>query len=85
MLGLADAVVSLPGGLGTLDELFEAATWAQLGMKTFPIGVVNVNGYYDGILSFLDRAAEDGLLLPQYRKLVQAAPTSEGLLELLGL
>jgi uncharacterized protein (TIGR00730 family) len=85
LLGLADAVVSLPGGLGTLDELFEAATWAQLGLKTFPIGVINVDGYYDGLLSFLDRATADGLLLPQYRALVRAAPTAEGLLDALGM
>lgn len=85
LLGLADAVVSLPGGLGTLDELFEAATWAQIGLKTFPIGVVNVDGYYDSLLAFLDRAAADGLLLPQYRALVRAAPTAEGLLDAFGL
>ncbi len=85
LLGLADAVVALPGGLGTLDELFEAATWAQIGIKTFPIGAVNVQGYYDHLFAFLDRATEDGLLQPQYRALVKAAPTPEALLDLLGM
>jgi uncharacterized protein (TIGR00730 family) len=85
LLGLADAVVALPGGLGTLDELFEAATWAQLGMRAFPIGVVNVDGYYDGLLSFLDRAAHEGLLQPAYRALVRAAASPEALLDSFGL
>lgn len=85
LLGIADAIVALPGGLGTLDELFEAATWAQIGLKAFPIGVVNVNGYYDALLAFLDRATHDGLLLPKYRGLVRAAPTPEALLDALGM
>lgn len=85
LLGLADAVVALPGGLGTLDELFEAATWAQLGLKACPIGVVNVDGYYDHLLRFLDRAAEDGLLQPQYRAFIQTAPSPEALLDAFGL
>ncbi len=85
LLGLADAIVALPGGLGTLDELFEAATWAQIGLKTFPVGAVNVEGYYDHLLAFLDRATEDGLLQPPYRRLVQTAPTPEALLDLLGM
>lgn len=85
LLGLADAIVALPGGLGTLDELFEAATFAQIGIRTFPIGVVNVEGYYDHLLSFLDRATEDGLLQKAYRALVRAAPTPEALLDSFGL
>jgi len=85
LLGLADAVVALPGGLGTLDELFEAATWSQLGLKTCPIGVVNVDGYYDHLLLFLDRAQQDGLLMPQYRVFIRTAPTPEALLDAFGL
>lgn len=85
LLGMADAVVALPGGLGTLDELFEAATWAQLETKAFPIGVVNTEGYYDHLLAFLDRATDDGLLMPRYRALVKAAPTPEALLDAFGL
>ncbi|MEZ4301725.1 MAG: TIGR00730 family Rossman fold protein [Polyangiaceae bacterium] len=85
LLGLADAVVSLPGGLGTLDELFEAATWGQLSLKDFPIGVVSTEGYYDHLMTFLDRAEKDGLLLPQYRKLIQSAPTPTALLDAFGI
>lgn len=81
LLGMADAVVALPGGLGTLDELFEAATWAQLSMKAFPIGVVSTAGYYDDLLRMLDHAEEEGLLLAQYRRLVVAEPTPEALLD----
>lgn len=85
LLGLADAVVTLPGGFGTLDELFEAATWAQLNMKTFPIGIVNVNGYYDHLFQFLDRAVEDGLLQARYRDFIRSAPSPEALLDSFGL
>ncbi|MBK8255396.1 MAG: TIGR00730 family Rossman fold protein [Polyangiaceae bacterium] len=85
LLGMADAVVTLPGGLGTLDELFEAATWAQLNLKNFPIGVINTLGYYDHLLWFLDRAVTDGLLLPHYRALIQSADTPEALLDLFQL
>ncbi|MFO0590119.1 MAG: TIGR00730 family Rossman fold protein [Polyangiaceae bacterium] len=85
LLDLADAVVALPGGLGTLDELFEAATWAQIGLKTFPIGAVNIDGYYDHLFAFLDRAAQDGLLQLPYRGLVRSASTPEAVLDLLGM
>jgi len=85
LLGLADAIVALPGGLGTLDELFEAATFAQIGIRAFPIGVVNVEGYYDLLLAFLDRATEDGLLQKQFRALVQSATTPEALLHSFGI
>jgi len=53
---LSDAFLSLPGGIGTMDELFEALSWAQLGLETKPNGLLNVNGYYDGLIAFLDRA-----------------------------
>lgn len=85
LLGMADAVATLPGGLGTLDELFEAATWAQLTLKNFPIGVINTLGYYDQLLAFLDRAEADGLLLAHYRKLILSAPTPDALLDLFGV
>ena len=85
LLDMADAVVALPGGLGTLDELFEAATWAQIGLKSFPIGAVNIDGYYDHLFAFLDRAANDGLLQLPYRGLVKQATTPEAVLDLLGM
>jgi len=62
MSELSDGFVALPGGLGTLEELFEVLTWAQLGIHTKPCGVLNVDGYYDGLLSFLDHAVAESLV-----------------------
>jgi uncharacterized protein (TIGR00730 family) len=59
---LSDAFVALPGGFGTLDELTEAVTWAQLGLHAKPIGLVNVVGYFDGLIAFVDAAAEQGFV-----------------------
>lgn len=59
----ADAFVVLPGGLGTLDEMFEALTWHQLGLHKLPLVMVNVNGFFDPLLEFLGRCHEAGLLL----------------------
>lgn len=54
MIAMADCIVALPGGFGTLDELFEALTWRQLGLHTCPIGILNVDGFYDGIIALRD-------------------------------
>jgi len=62
MAALADAFVALPGGCGTLDELFEAITWRQLSLHKKPIGLFDVEGYYAPLLSFLRAAAEDGFV-----------------------
>jgi uncharacterized protein (TIGR00730 family) len=64
---LADAFLALPGGIGTLDELFEAWTWTQLGLHRKPCALLNQDGYYDPLLEFLDRAVEQGFLQPRYR------------------
>ena len=80
MLGLADAVITLPGGLGTLEELFEALTWAQLRFHTKPIGILNVNGYYNALLSFLDDSVSTGFLSERNRSLLLDATTPESLL-----
>lgn len=58
----ADAFVALPGGFGTLDELFEAMTWFQVGIHTKPIGILNVEGYYDALLSWIQRGLDDGFV-----------------------
>jgi uncharacterized protein (TIGR00730 family) len=74
MAELSDAFVALPGGIGTLEELIEVFTWSQLGLHTKPLGVLNVNGYYDGLGAFLDHAVEQGFQPAQQRaKLVMAA------------
>jgi uncharacterized protein (TIGR00730 family) len=70
MAELADAFIALPGGLGTFDELFEALTWAQLGIHQKPIGILNTEGYFDPLLDMIDRAIADGFVLPRYRRLI---------------
>ena len=67
MASLADAFVALPGGLGTLEEIFEVWTWGQLGIHAKPCGFLDVNGFYAPLLAFLDRAVECGLIRPQHR------------------
>jgi uncharacterized protein (TIGR00730 family) len=59
---LSDGFIALPGGLGTFEELFEILTWSQLGFHDKPIGVLNVDGYYDGLLDFLDHAVAAGFV-----------------------
>jgi uncharacterized protein (TIGR00730 family) len=73
MLELADAVVALPGGFGTLDELMEALTWLQLGIHAKPCILVNLMGYYDGLLAFLDRAVHEGFLKSENRSRILVA------------
>lgn len=62
MVELSSAFVTLPGGLGTLDETFEMLTWAQLGIHHKPVGLLNVAGYYSPLLAFLDSAVEEGFV-----------------------
>ncbi|TYA74196.1 LOG family protein [Seonamhaeicola marinus] len=59
---LCDGVIALPGGFGTLEELFEMLTWGQLGLHKKPIGILNVNGYYDDLVNLLNTMVEKGLL-----------------------
>jgi hypothetical protein len=70
MADLADGFIALPGGFGTLDEFCEILTWAQLGLHRKPCGLLNVAGYYDSFLAFLDTATRDGFIQPQYRTLI---------------
>jgi uncharacterized protein (TIGR00730 family) len=70
MAELADAFIALPGGIGTLEELFEVYTWAQLGLHRKPCALLNVEGYYDGVATFLDHAVEERFLPHQTRELL---------------
>jgi uncharacterized protein (TIGR00730 family) len=70
MADLADGFISLPGGLGTFDESFEILTWAQLGIHAKPCGLLNVGGYFDKLIGFLDHAVEQRFIKPQHRDLV---------------
>lgn len=71
----SDAFLALPGGFGTLEELFEVVTWAQLGFHPKPCGVLNVAGYYDHLLTFLDHSVAQGLLKPVHREMLLLAGT----------
>lgn len=64
----SDAVITLPGGFGTFEELFEIVTWIQLGLYQKPVGILNVNGYYDFLEKQLDLMVSEGLLKPDHRK-----------------
>lgn len=76
MFSLSDGFVALPGGLGTLDELFEILTWAQLGLHDHPVGVLDVAGFYSALSTFLDHAVEEEFVRPDRRSalLVDADP-----------
>ncbi|MEZ4454531.1 MAG: TIGR00730 family Rossman fold protein [Nannocystaceae bacterium] len=80
MAQLADAFIALPGGFGTLDELFEVTTWTQLGYHQKPVGLLNVRSYYDLLLRFLDQAREIGFIRAPHREIMISAPTIEDLL-----
>lgn len=80
MVGLAEGFVALPGGFGTLDELFEALTWGQLAIHSSPVGVVNMDGYFDGVIACLDGMVTRGFLRPEDRARLVAADTFEALL-----
>jgi len=70
MAELADGFVALPGGMGTLEELAEVLTWAQLGIHRKPVGLVDVEGYWQPLVAFLDHARDEGFLRPEHRALV---------------
>ncbi len=81
MSELSDGFIALPGALGTLEEVFEVLTWAQLGYHRKPCGLLNVEGYYDRLLDFLDHTVSEGLLRQQNRDTLLVAENGEMLLE----
>lgn len=81
MAELSDGFIALPGGFGTIEELVEMMTWAQLGFHAKPCGIFNVAGYYDSLLQFFDRAHEDGFVRGAHRRMVVTASSAEDLLE----
>ncbi|KAG0580327.1 hypothetical protein KC19_4G164900 [Ceratodon purpureus] len=78
---LADAFIALPGGYGTLEELLEVITWSQLGIHEKPVGLLNVDGYYNPLLALFDKALEEGFLGFSARSIVVSAPTASELLD----
>jgi uncharacterized protein (TIGR00730 family) len=80
MMALSDAFIALPGGIGTLDELFEVWTSTQLGLQAKPCGLLNVQGYFDQLLGFLDHAVAQGFLREQHRRQLRQHDSPEALL-----
>jgi uncharacterized protein (TIGR00730 family) len=78
---ISDAFIAFPGGMGTLDELFEMITLTQLRVQDKPIGILNIEGYYDHLLMFLDRAVEDGFIRKEHRDNLMVSDQVEDLME----
>ena len=79
----ADAVIALPGGCGTMEELFEIITWKQLGLYLNPIIILNINGFFDPLLQMLERAIEENFMRQQHGDIWKVAQTPEEAVELL--
>lgn len=77
----SDCFIALPGGYGTLEELLEVITWAQLGIHDKPVGLLNVDGYYNSLLTFIDKAVDDGFIMPAQRLIIVSAPTARELVQ----
>ncbi|KAG6502534.1 hypothetical protein ZIOFF_034818 [Zingiber officinale] len=75
----ADAFIALPGGYGTLEELLEVITWAQLGIHKKPVGLLNVEGFYDSLLLFIDMAVAEGFISEAARHIIISAPSAKEL------
>ena len=81
MAELADGFIALPGGLGTLEELSEVASWAQLDLHTKPIGLLGPDGYWSALMGWLDHAVDEGFVSVQHRGIIQVDADLRGLLE----
>lgn len=77
MANLADAFVALPGGFGTLEELFEIITWNQIGIFNKQVVIYNINGFYDSLISMIDQSVGAGFIQPKNRNIVKIAETAE--------
>lgn len=77
---LSDGFINLPGGTGTMDELWEALSWAQIGYHEKPVGLLNVAGYYDHLIAFYAKMGEVGFLRPQHQKVLLVDTALDGLL-----
>ena len=81
MADLSDGFIALPGGFGTMEELFESLAWNQLGIYSKPCGLLNVNQYYDALCHFIDTAVKQGFIRPRHRNLLLTATTPQALLD----
>ncbi|MGS4884845.1 LOG family protein [Roseibium sp. MB-4] len=82
MADLSDGFIALPGGVGTLEEIFEVWTWGQLGYHQKPCGFLNINGYYDHLIAFLDHQTQEGFTKKEMRNMAQIAGAPEDLIAL---
>ncbi len=83
MTQLADGIIALPGGFGTFAELFEALTWAQIGLHNKPVGLLNVAGYFDPLVAMIEKAIEENYIYPEHRGLFYVTDDPASLLALL--
>ena len=81
MAALSDGFLVLPGGIGTMEEFFEAWTWGQLGEHTKPVGLVNVAGYFDGLIAFLDTMLKEGFLKRKHRDMLIVGTSPDTVLD----
>jgi uncharacterized protein (TIGR00730 family) len=81
MFELADAFIALPGGFGTIEEIMEIITWAQIGLHKKPCGLLNVCGFYDNLLKFRDHAVQERYIWEAHKAMLLSDPSPEGLLE----
>jgi len=84
MHALADGFIALPGGLGTFDELFETATWGQIGVHQKPLGLLNVRNYFDPMMKMLLHAEQEGFIFEEHRRMISIAEEPQALLDALG-
>lgn len=81
MFELSDAFLTLPGGLGTMEEMFEVLTWQYLGIHSKPVGLLNADGYYDHLISFLDEGVSRGLISTRARSVLMISKNPSELVE----
>lgn len=81
MAELSDGFIALPGGIGTLEEMFEIWTWAQLGFHKKPVGLLNVAGYYDSLVQLIDDSVDEGFVKPLHRKMFAVESDPDQLLD----
>jgi uncharacterized protein (TIGR00730 family) len=84
MMDLADAFIAMPGGYGTMEELFEVVTWAQLNYHRKPVGVLNADGFFDSLITFVQHAVDEGFVREELRHLITVGQDPDELLDQLG-
>ena len=83
MADLSDGFIAMPGGAGTLDELFEIITWAQLSIHEKPVALLNVDGYWDKLIELIEHIVAQGFIEPRHRPLFRSAPDADAVIEVL--